>query len=78
MVKHKSSFIDFYHYTFLDENENLMTANEFEAAVQNIDKHCRSYTFLIVITRVGISLLLALVVCGIVYKTDGSSGTFCI
>ena len=33
MAKHKSSFIGFDNYAFLDENENLMTANEFETAV---------------------------------------------
>ena len=68
MAKHKSSFIGFYHYTFLDENENPMTANEFETAVQTIDKHCRSYTVLIVITSVGISLFLSVVACGMVYR----------
>ena len=68
MAEYKSSFIGFYHYTFLDENENLMTATEFEAAVQNIDKHCRSYTVLIVTTTVGITLFLSFIVSGMVYK----------
>ena len=68
MAKHKSSFIGFDNYSFLDENENPMTANEFENAVKNIDKHCRSYTVLIFITSMGISLFLLIAVCGMVYK----------
>ena len=68
MVRNKHQFIDFENYTFVNDEGNLITNAKLMAQVSQFDKVCPSYTVVIVVCTISISVFLSLVIGGVIYK----------
>ena len=68
MVKHRSCFVDFETYNFTDDNGGHLTYDGCIERVKNFSKTCPSFTLLIILCTVGITLFLSLIIGGLVYK----------
>ncbi|XP_053388056.1 toll-like receptor 4 [Mercenaria mercenaria] len=68
MVKHRNSMLYFDEYIFYDKTSATLSANQFVKDVKNLDEECRSYTLIIVFCSIGISVFLAIVVGGVLYR----------
>ncbi|KAL4241140.1 Toll-like receptor 5 [Mactra antiquata] len=68
LAKHKSNMVKFSDYKFVDQSGKSVSSEEFLVLVRSIDKDCSSYTTLIVICSIGISVYLAVVIGGVIYR----------
>jgi hypothetical protein len=67
-VKHKNSFSFFEEYSFQDFSGSPINATDFEKRVESLDKVCQSYTLEIVLGSIGMSVFLAIIIGGFIYK----------
>ena len=68
MVKHKSFFVGFETYNITDDSGTPLTSEECIIKVNNFTKACRSFTLLIILCTIGITLFISLVTSGLIYK----------
>ncbi|XP_045184023.2 toll-like receptor 4 [Mercenaria mercenaria] len=68
MVRYKSNMVSFRDYIFEDSTGKRISADVFIAKVKRLDKECRSYTLVIVLSSVALATFLAILIGGIVYR----------
>ncbi|KAL4226933.1 hypothetical protein ACF0H5_014911 [Mactra antiquata] len=68
LSEHNSNMIGFSEYTFVTQEGNNVSTKEFMLFVQNIDKNCASYTLTIVLCSIGLSVYLAVLIGGVIYR----------
>ncbi|XP_045184468.2 toll-like receptor 4 [Mercenaria mercenaria] len=68
MVKYKNNMLHFNEYIFHDTTGAKLSVDEFVKSVNNIEKECRSYLGLIVFNSMAITVFLAIVAGGFIYK----------
>jgi toll-like receptor 13 len=68
MIQHTDNFVAFKDNIFLDSSGVALSADEFIAKVRSLKKSCKSYTLEIVIGTIGLSVFLAVVFSGFIYK----------
>ncbi|XP_045212238.2 toll-like receptor 4 [Mercenaria mercenaria] len=68
MVKHAHNMLHFKDYIFHDKTGAALSVEQFVKEVRHLDNECRSYTLIIVFCSIGISVFLAIVVGGFLYR----------
>ncbi|KAL4239515.1 hypothetical protein ACF0H5_000329 [Mactra antiquata] len=68
LVNHKNNMIGFEEYKFVSEDGELLTPQEFMEAVFHLDRKCYSYTLIIVICVICITVFFTIVCGAIAYK----------
>jgi len=68
VFKHKNNFVGFDSYLFVADNGSYISAQEFIKYLPHLPAYCRSYTALIVVCSIGVSVFLSVIICGILYR----------
>jgi toll-like receptor 13 len=68
MVKHKNSFSFLEEYSFQDSSGSPISAAVFIKQVESFDKVCQSYILEVVLGSIGVSVFLAIIIGGFIYK----------
>jgi len=68
VLKHIDNFVGFESYVFIADNCSQMHAHEFMKDLSQLPAYCRSYTTLIVVCSIGVSVFLSVIIGGILYK----------
>jgi len=68
VCKHKNNFVGFDSYLFVADNGSYISAQEFINDLPYLPAYCRSYTTLIVVCSIGLSVFLSVILGGILYR----------
>ena len=68
LKEHSYYFMDIQSYTFRENNGTLKTYSNFVAGFDNLQKSCQSYTAVIIVSTLCISVFISLIVGGLVYR----------
>ncbi|XP_045208627.2 toll-like receptor 4 [Mercenaria mercenaria] len=68
MLKYKTSMVGFRGYIFQDNTGKRISADVFIAMVKGLDKECKSYVLIIVLSSIGLSIFLAILIGALIYK----------
>ena len=68
LKEHPTNFVDIQSYTFRENNGTLKTYSNFVAGFDNLQKSCQSYTAVIIVSTLFISVFISLIAGGLVYR----------
>jgi len=68
ILKHNDNFVGFESYRFVADNGTCISAQEFMNYLPQLPANCTSYTTLIVVCSIGVSVFLSVIIGGILYR----------